>query len=116
MSIFSDMEKVSKNDGWPRFVRSGAVVVKVYRRLRMVDGESVEEFTIYFRLAGKDHRIYRSSLKAALTLAKEKAQEIERGEVDTITLAGADCAAYRNVSEMLGEEGLSFEIAVRDLI
>lgn len=110
------MEKVAKKDEWPRFVRSGAAVVKVYRRTRAVDGKSVEEFTVYFRLAGKDHRIYRSSLKSALALAKEKAQEIERGEVDTITLAGADCAAYRNASQMLNEEGLSFEIAVRDLV
>lgn len=110
------MDKDSRKGEWPRCVRSGAAVVKVYRRLRTIDGEETDEFTIYFRLAGKDHRIYRRSLKSALVLAKEKAQEIERGEVDTITLAGADCAAYRTVSTMLSEEGLGFEIAVRDLV
>ena len=110
------MDKDAKRDQWPKIVRSGAAVVKVYRRLRVSGQTRFEEFPIYFRLAGKEHRLYRRSLKEALSLAKEKAQEIERGEVDTLTLAGADCAAYRRASELLESEGLNFEVAVRDLV
>ena len=110
------MKQVLTKDEWPKTVRSGAATVKVYRRVRKISGKEKVEFPIYFRLAGKNHRIYRSTLKAALAIARKKAQEIERGEVNTITLAGAECAAYRKALAMLDTEGLGFEAAVRDLV
>ena len=110
------MGMASKKREWPKFVRSGAATVKVYRRTRLSDDGKADQFTIYFCLSGKEHRIYRNSLKEAMALAKEKAQEIERGEVDTITLAGADCAAYRSARKMLDGEQLDFETAVRDFL
>lgn len=106
----------SKPEKWPRVVRSGAASVKVFRRARIVDGRGVEEFTIYYRLEGREHRLYRTEEKAALSLARKKSQEIERGEVETLTLSGTELASYVDARKLLAAEGLTLEAAARDYV
>ena len=111
-----------QGDGFPKTVKSGAATVTVYRRLlKPREGEGnagrgYAQFTIYYQLNGKEYRLYRNKEKAAMTLAREKALEIERGHVSSITLVGAERESYLSAMKLTAEEGLTLEAAVRDYV
>ncbi len=109
------------SDGFPKTVKSGAASVTVYRRLLSpkpgADGEQgtrYAQFTIYYQLSGREYRLYRNTEKAAMSLAREKALEIERGHVSSLTLLGSEMEAYLAAKELVVAEGLTLEAAVRD--
>jgi integrase len=111
----------SQGDGFPKTVKSGAASVIVYRRLLKPKegeggGQTYAQFTIYYQLNGKEYRLYRNNEKAAMALAREKALEIERGHVNSVTLVGAEMEAYLAAKKLTEEDGLTIEAAVRDYV
>ncbi len=110
------------SDGFPKTVKSGAASVTVYRRKGGSKGDSESagarsgytQFTVYYVLSGKEYRLYRNNEKKAMALAREKALEIERGHVTSLTLVGAELEAYVSAKKLLESEGLSIEAAIRD--
>jgi integrase len=110
---------ISQGEGFPKTVKSGAAAVTVYRRLlksKASANRAYAQFTIYYQLNGKEYRLYRNNLKAAMALAREKALEIERGHVSTLTLVGAEMESYLAAMKLTAEEGLTLEAAVRDYV
>jgi integrase len=119
-------------DVYPKQIKSGAAVVTIYRRTaKLTDkskeskadlaegkavGSSYEQFTIYYQLNGEEYRFYRNSKKDAFALARKKALEIERGEVQSLTLTGSEMEAYLRAREVLAAEDISLESAIRDYI
>lgn len=110
-------------DGFPKTVKSGAASVTVYRRLLPPkpkgNGEKslnkpYAQYTVYYQLSGKGYRCYRNNEKSAMALAREKALEIERGHVSSLTLVGAEMEAYLAAKKLLEAEGITLEAAARD--
>ena len=110
----------AQGDGFPKTVKSGAASVIVYRRLLKSKESggvtSYAQFTVYYQLSGKEYRQYRNNEKAAMALAREKALEIERGHVNSVTLVGTEMEAYLAAKKLTEEEGLTLEAAVRDYV
>ena len=109
----------SQGDGFPKTIKSGAATVTVYRRVlksKASNDRGYAQFTIYYQLNGKEYRLYRNNLKVAMALAREKALEIERGHVSSLTLVGAEMESYLAAMKLTSEEGLTLEAAVRDYV
>jgi len=110
-------------DGFPKTVKSGAASVTVYRRLlppkpkgngEKSPNKPYAQYTIYYQLSGKEYRRYRNNEKSAMALAREKALEIERGHVSSLTLVGAEMESYLGAKKLLAAEGIALEAAARD--
>ena len=111
------------SDGFPKNVKSGAASVTVYRRWvapkPAADGDKAlraryAQHTVYYQLSGKEYRLYRNNEKTAMALAREKALEIERGHVASLTLVGSEMEAYLEAKKLIEISGLTLEAAVRD--
>lgn len=101
---------------YPRRVRAGAASVTIYRRMVEVKGRQYPQFTVGYSLNGKRHSLHKSDEAEAYNLAMQKAREIERGQVQTISLSGLAMHDYVTARQALEPLNLTLAEAVRDYI
>lgn len=101
---------------YPRRVRAGAASVTIYRRTVAVKGREYPLFTVAYSLNGKRHSQNKSDERAAYQLAMQKAREIERGQVQTVSLSGLAMHDYLTARQALEPLKLTLAEAVRDYV
>jgi integrase len=116
MSVAEKAKKSVPKSEYPKTIRSGPVVVKIYRthQLQKESGRTYQVYTVAYTIGGRRQRYTTSNQKLAHEFARKKALEIEQGHVKSITLTGAEMESYRLVREMLVDDGLSLESIVKD--
>jgi len=112
----SSSKEARPKDEYPKTIRSGPVAVKIYRshQRREDSGRSYDIYTVAYTLSGRRKRYTTSNRKLAHDFAREKAAEIERGHVKSVTLTGSELETYLAVRELIGFDGLSLESIVKD--
>jgi integrase len=95
---------------FPVEVRSGSVVVKIYR----VQNKGRPSFMVTHHANGKRYQKMFARFADAQADANSKATAMSRGELDLLELRSVDCIAYLHAVETLQPSGMALELAVKD--
>lgn len=96
-----------KNVVFPKTIKKGSVTVKVYR----TPSHGCESFTLSYYQDGVRKRPAFPTWKAARKAAVSVANRLGSIDAYTLTLTGADCAAYRRARQLLDPLGIAIETA-----
>ena len=97
---------------WPKIIRNGSVIVKVYR----VQNKGRESFTLSYHAAGKRILKMFASLDEAVTEGKAKATTLANGEQDALHLSAQDARVYVYSAQMAQSVGIPLELLVKDAV
>jgi site-specific recombinase XerD len=97
---------------WPKIIRTGSVIVKIYR----VENKDRESFTLSYHAAGKRVLKMFASFDEAVAEGKAKATTLANGELDALHLRAGDARIYVHCFEMAKTVGLPLELLVKDAV
>ena len=91
--------KLSADSGSaPRLIKAGSVTVKIYSgRIGRY-----HTFTVYWRAAGRSHRKTFSHEKEALKFAREQAETLAAGQVQSPSISSTEVSTFRVVAQFGG--------------
>ena len=95
---------------FPLEVRSGSVVVKIYR----VQNKGRPSFMVSHHADGRRYQKMFAKFAEARADAGAKATAMSRGELDVLELRSVDRIAYLHALETLQPTGMALELAVKD--
>ena len=106
---------MKKRSEWPLIIKRGNSVVRIYRSVNTKGGKEYEEFKVAsYDVAGRR----RFQTFADFTKAKKAAEGIagsfSSGDVDAITLSGAESAVYRRAIAALKPIGQTLDTVASD--
>ncbi|MEI9898421.1 MAG: hypothetical protein WDN28_32330 [Chthoniobacter sp.] len=80
-------------------VKAGSVSVKIYT------GQigQYQTFTVYWRAAGRSHRKTFSHEKEALKFAREQAEKLAAGQVQSPSISAVEVSTFREAERRLGD-------------
>ena len=102
--------KKSKAAEWPREIRVGSAVVRIYRQSR----DTGEFFTVAHYMDGKRSRQTFSDEVAAVASANRTASRIARGDREALKVNDDDWRIFSLAREALAPSGTAIDIACRE--
>ncbi|HEV2328599.1 MAG TPA: tyrosine-type recombinase/integrase [Verrucomicrobiae bacterium] len=102
----------AKTSGWPKVIRNGSVVVKIYR----VENKGRESFTLSYHAAGKRVLKMFAGLDEAVAEGKSKATTLANGELDALHLRAEDARVYVYCAQMAKSTGIPLDLLVKDAV
>ena len=102
----------AKTSGWPKVIRNGSVVVKIYR----VENKGRESFTLSYHAAGKRVLKMFASLDEAVAEGKAKATTLANGELDALHLRAEDARIYVYCAQVAKAAGIPLDLLVKDAV
>lgn len=83
----------------PRLIKAGSVTVKIYTgRIGRY-----HTFTVYWRAAGRSHRKTFSHEKEAQKFAREQAEQLAAGQVQSPSITATEVSTFREAERRLGD-------------
>ena len=102
----------AKAPEWPKIIRNGSVLVKIYR----VENKGRESFTLSYHAAGKRILKMFASLDEAVAEGKAKATTLANGELDPLHVHAADARVYVHCAQMAKSSGIPLDLLVKDAV
>ena len=102
------------DEEWPLKVKSGSVIVKIYRYERKGSRQGTFLYTISNYLSGKLERIKFTDLAKATLEAQKIANKIANQEAEVLQVDRADWRLYSLAKEALRETGVPIDVACRE--
>ena len=101
---------MSKAGEWPREIRAGSAVVRIFRQSR----DTGEFFTVAHYMDGKRSRQMFSDETAAVDFAKRTASRIARGDRQALKVSDNDWRLYSMAGEALRPTATAIDVACRE--
>ena len=93
------MKLSAGSEAAPRLVKAGSVTVKIYSGLI----GRYHTFTVYWRAAGRSHRKTFSHEKEAQKFAREQAEKLAAGQVQSPSISSTEVSTFREAERRLGD-------------
>src|SRR5262245_59705724 len=104
------------NEKFPKVVKVGSAVVKIYRGKITVGGRRYETFTVAYHRDGKRQRKVYRKLSDAKEAAHDTATKIAQGRVNAKELNGSDLESYNAAMNLLRPHGLPLHSVVEEYL
>lgn len=93
------MKSSASSGSAPRLIKAGSVTVKIYTG----HVGPYRTFTVYWRVAGRSHRKTFSDEKEALKFAREQAEKLAAGQVQSPSISATEVSTFREAERRLGD-------------
>jgi integrase len=105
-----------KNEKFPKVVKVGSAVVKIYRGKITVGGRRYETFTVAYHRDGKRQRKVFRKLSDAKEAARDIATKIAQGRANAKELNGSDLESYNAAMNLLRPHGLPLHSVIEEYL